>query len=122
MNKKYALVTGACINTGVAIVEKFLSEGVGVVFTGRNAEKVAAAEKSKEKKPANPNGNIFVRAGKAIKKFCKDLKGEIKKSNITYIDAVCRQNEIVKFFRSQWYSTLCDIDPQRILDKLGVRA
>lgn len=42
------------------------------------AEKVAAADK-KEKKPANPNGNIFVRAGKAIKKFCKDLKGEIKK-------------------------------------------
>jgi len=43
------------------------------------AEKVAAADKKKEKKPANPNGNIFVRAGKAIKKFCKDLKGEIKK-------------------------------------------
>ncbi len=43
------------------------------------AEKVAAAEKKKDKKPANPNGNIFVRAGKAIKKFCKDLKGEIKK-------------------------------------------
>ncbi len=43
------------------------------------AEKVAAAEKKKEKKPANPNGNIFVRAGKAIKKFCKDLKGEVKK-------------------------------------------
>lgn len=43
------------------------------------AEKVAAAEKKKEKKAANPNGNFFVRAGKAIKKFCKDLKGEIKK-------------------------------------------
>ena len=43
------------------------------------AEKVAAAEKKKDKKPANPDGNIFVRAGKAIKKFCKDLKGEIKK-------------------------------------------
>ena len=43
------------------------------------AEKVAAAEKNKEKKPANPNGNIFVRAGKAIKKFCKDIKGETKK-------------------------------------------
>lgn len=43
------------------------------------AEKVAAAEKKHEKKPANPNGNIFVRAGKAIKKFCKDIKGEIKK-------------------------------------------
>ena len=50
------------------------------------------------------------------------IKGEIKKSNITYVDPVCRQNEIVMFFRSQWYSTLCDIDPQRILDKLGVRA
>ena len=43
------------------------------------AEKVAAADKKKEKKPANPDGNIFVRAGKAIKKFCKDLKGETKK-------------------------------------------
>ena len=50
------------------------------------------------------------------------IKGDIKTSNITYGDPVCRQNEIVKFFRSQWYSTLCDIDPQRILDKLGVRA
>ena len=43
------------------------------------AEKVAAAEKKQNKKPANPDGNFFVRAGKAIKKFCKDLKGEIKK-------------------------------------------
>ena len=43
------------------------------------AQKVAAAEKSKQKKPANPNENWFVRAGKAIKKFFKDLKGEIKK-------------------------------------------
>ena len=43
------------------------------------AEKVAAAEKKNNKKPANPNGNFFVRAGKAIKKFCKDLRGEIKK-------------------------------------------
>lgn len=41
---KFALITGACINTGVAIVEKFLSEGYGVVFTGRDPEKVAAAE------------------------------------------------------------------------------
>ena len=41
---KFALITGACINTGVAIVEKFLSEGYGVVFTGRDHEKVAAAE------------------------------------------------------------------------------
>ena len=50
--KKYVLVTGACINTGVAIVEKFASEGWNVVFTGRNADKVKAAEKSyKERYP-----------------------------------------------------------------------
>ena len=43
---KYVLITGATINTGVAIVEKFASEGKNIVFTGRNAEKVAEAEKS----------------------------------------------------------------------------
>ena len=40
-----ALITGACINTGVDIVKKFASEGVNVVFTGRSPEKVAIAEK-----------------------------------------------------------------------------
>ncbi|MGN1062472.1 MAG: SDR family NAD(P)-dependent oxidoreductase, partial [Candidatus Scatosoma sp.] len=44
--KKFVLVTGACINTGVAIVEKFLTEGVNVVFTGRNKESVEKAEQS----------------------------------------------------------------------------
>ncbi len=41
---RYTLITGACINTGVAIVEKFAAEGRNVVFTGRNSEKVALAE------------------------------------------------------------------------------
>lgn len=49
---KTVLVTGACINTGVAIVEKFASEGYNVVFTGRNAEKVHGKEREyKEKYP-----------------------------------------------------------------------
>ena len=43
---KTALITGACINTGVDIVEKFLSEGYAVVFTGRNGESVTDAELS----------------------------------------------------------------------------
>lgn len=43
--KKTVMVTGACINTGVAIVEKFASEGINVVFTGRDVEKVHKAEK-----------------------------------------------------------------------------
>ncbi len=55
--KKYTLVTGACINTGVAIVEKFASNGFNVVFTGRNSEKVHAAEKEYQKK--YPDVNII---------------------------------------------------------------
>lgn len=43
--KKAVLVTGACINTGVAVVEKFASEGRDVMFTGRSEEKVRVSEK-----------------------------------------------------------------------------
>ena len=49
---KSVLITGATINTGVAIVEKFASEGKNSVFTGRDPEKVAEAEKKyREKYP-----------------------------------------------------------------------
>lgn len=49
---KTALVTGACTNTGVDIVNKFLEEGYTVVFTGRDIKKVVSAEeKYKEKFP-----------------------------------------------------------------------
>lgn len=44
------LITGACINTGVAVVEKFAAEGFDIVFTGRSLEKVHAAEKSYREK------------------------------------------------------------------------
>lgn len=47
---KAVLVTGACINTGVAIVEKFAAEGKNVVFTGRSSEKVREAETGYRKK------------------------------------------------------------------------
>ena len=43
---KTVLITGACINTGVAIVEKFAAEGYRVLFTGRDPEKVKTAEMS----------------------------------------------------------------------------
>ena len=55
--KKTVLITGACINTGVAIVEKFASEGIDVVFTGRNKEKVHETEKRYKEK--FPNINII---------------------------------------------------------------
>ena len=48
-----ALITGACINTGVAVVEKFASEGKNVVFTGRSIEKVREAEASYRQKFPN---------------------------------------------------------------------
>lgn len=48
--KKTALITGACINTGVAIAEKFASGGYDVVFTGRSEEKVNAAQAQYRKK------------------------------------------------------------------------
>ena len=50
---KAALITGACINTGVDIVEKFASEGKNVVFTGRSLEKVQAAEAAYRQKFPN---------------------------------------------------------------------
>lgn len=50
---KAALVTGACQNTGVAIVEKLAAEGKNVVFTGRTQEKVTAAQaRYREKYPS----------------------------------------------------------------------
>ncbi len=42
--KKAILITGACINTGVSIVEEFASRGWNVVFTGRRADAVAERE------------------------------------------------------------------------------
>lgn len=55
--KKTALITGACINTGVAIVEKFAAEGYDVVFTGRDAGRVQTAECAYRKK--FPDVNII---------------------------------------------------------------
>lgn len=38
---------------------------------------------------------------------------------------ICRlekeKHKIVAFFKGQWYATICDIDPDLILRKLGVR-
>ena len=71
---KYALVTGACVNTGVAIVEKFAYEGWNVVFTGRSPEKVQEAEKIYKEK--FPNVDIV---GYAIDSTVTVSDSEIKK-------------------------------------------
>ena len=59
-DKKTALITGACINTGVAIVEKFACEGYDVVFTGRDAQRVEIALKRYREKFPNVNFYSFV--------------------------------------------------------------
>ena len=49
---KSVLITGACKNTGVAIVEKFASKNRNIIFTGRDIEQVKACEKKyKDKFP-----------------------------------------------------------------------
>lgn len=54
---KNVLITGACVNTGVAIVEKFAAEGYRVVFTGR--DKVRVSEAEKRYRQAFPECEIF---------------------------------------------------------------
>lgn len=54
--RETVLITGACVNTGVAIVEKFVREGYQVIFTGRSKKKVEEAEQ--RYKEAFPNAWI----------------------------------------------------------------
>jgi 3-oxoacyl-[acyl-carrier protein] reductase len=56
-DKKWVLITGACINTGVAIVEKFAREGYDVIFTGRSADTVS--EKEREYRAKFPDAKII---------------------------------------------------------------
>lgn len=51
------LITGACKNTGVAIVEKFAAKGKNVIFTGRNLDSVRDAQNKCCKE--FPNVNIL---------------------------------------------------------------
>ena len=47
---KSVLITGACYGTGYAIAERFAKEGYTVFITGRDIEKIKAAEKSLNEK------------------------------------------------------------------------
>ena len=58
-NRKTVLVTGACINTGVDIVNKFAKNGYDIIFTGRSAEKVSIAESEYRKRFGDVNISGF---------------------------------------------------------------
>ena len=73
--KKTVLVTGACINTGVDIVEKFAEEGYDIIFTGRNSEQVEAKEADYRK--AFPDTKVF---GYAINSM--DADGNVDEESV----------------------------------------
>lgn len=80
MNKT-VLVTGACINTGVAIVEKFAREGYNVVFTGRNTENVKNREA--EYRKSFPNVTII---GYAINSLVNDTEVDEQSAKEMFLD------------------------------------
>ena len=91
---KTALITGACINTGVAIVEKFAQEGWDVVFAGRSIEKVREAEANYIPfAPHNPSGPIANAATMQIAACCPNFCIlEIMYSDVEYRKFITNEN------------------------------
>lgn len=136
--KKTALITGACINTGVAIVEKFASEGYDVVFTGRSPESVTAAQaRYREKFPAaSIKGyaiNSLTEAGSVDEKGAEDLFAELDKDGVfveTLVLNAADQGLGIKIFENSlndfvrvlhtnvvWNYCLCEHAAKRMKEK-----
>lgn len=84
---KTVFITGACINTGVAIVKKFASEGWKVLFTGRDKQKTEQAEKEYRNLFPNAEINGFVlnsikNDGSVDEQGISNLFNELDKSGI----------------------------------------
>lgn len=91
--KRWALITGACVNTGAAIVEKFASEGENTVFTGRNEERVREAEaryraKYPEAEIIGKTLNALDKNGNTDETAVKDLFAELEKRGIFISDLI----------------------------------
>ena len=112
MAEKWAFVTGACVNTGAARVEKFASEGENVVFTGRNAERVKAAEtRYREKIPkVGIVGKVLdalKEDGSADEDGVNKTFAELDKEGITITDLILNAADLGVGF-SALESPLCD--------------
>lgn len=93
MTEKWALVTGACVNTGAAIVEKFASEGVNVIFTGRSEDRVKHAEENYKSKFQNvkiigATLNALNENGEVDEKNVADLFSSLDNEGIIITDLV----------------------------------
>ncbi len=91
--KKWAFITGACVNTGAAIVEKFASEGENVVFTGRNGERVREAEaryraKYPETEIIGKTLNALDKNGNADETAVKNLFAELEERGVIISDLI----------------------------------
>ena len=137
---EYTLVTGACINTGVAIVEKFLSEGRNVFFTGRSAESVKSAEAEYRRK--FPGGNVIgikinsLIDGKTVdEKAATELFEELDRQGIFIetlvlnaadqgMDVVPLESSLEDFMRvvntnMTWNYCLCELAVKRMIKNSG---
>ena len=85
--RKTALITGACVNTGVAIVQKFASEGYDIIFTGRNQATVSEMEKSY--RTQYPNVNI---SGYALHSLSDD--GSVNEQGVNELFEKLEQNNV----------------------------
>lgn len=58
----------------------------------------------------------------ADKSLKKTIRNHDKFSKQAYTErvnmAIRTKREVIRFFRSSWYSMLCSIDPERIIEKL----
>lgn len=118
MLNKWVLITGACVNTGAAIVEKFASEGENVVFTGRNAERVSAAEagfaaKFPNVKIVGKTLNALTYDGKVDEESVKELFAELDEAGIIITDLVLNAADLGVGF-DVLKSTLSDF--RRVID------
>ena len=138
--KKTALITGATINTGVAIVEKFAAEGYDLIFTGRNPESVKTAEKRYQEKfpKAAIKGfavNSLTEDGQADEQGVKDLFEKLDAQNIFVETLVLNaadqglgqkifENELSDYLRVWntnvvWNFCLCEAAAKRMKDNGG---
>ncbi len=118
MLNKWVLITGACVNTGAAIVEKFASEGENVVFTGRNAERVSAAEagfaaKFPNVKIVGKTLNALTYDGKVDEESVKELFAELDEAGMIITDLVLNAADLGVGF-DVLKSTLSDF--RRVID------
>jgi hypothetical protein len=88
----------------------------------------------REPRPAHPDDvGLYALAAAIVKQAVDDYReAERRLKNVPDFDIEAdreryilkqqkQQYEIVKFFKSEWYGVLCDIDPNRILKLLEVR-